>query len=147
MSDPFKPPANDPRPVDAMTRAQVGLILGLDSILNAAGLVLVCPRCAANGHPHLDTNNTLDDEIWKVDCQCRRRRIARTESRMVATGWLLLMVEDLLAPLSLDVRCPSEQCRLKPLKIWQSPDGLTVRVNCHCGGEYKFQRKQTSQPN
>jgi hypothetical protein len=146
MSDPFKSPASDPRPVDAMSRAQVGLVMGLESILHAAGLVLVCPKCVADGHPDLDTNNAQDDEIWKIDCRCRRRRIARTESRMVASGWLLLMVDDLLRPLSLDVRCPSERCRTKPLTIRQSANGLTVTVNCHCGGEYKFQRKQ-SKPN
>lgn len=137
---------NDPRPTEAMSRAQCGLILGLEGILREAGLVLVCPRCAANGHSRLDTNNDIGDEIWKIDCQCRRRRIARMDSRMTSTGWLLLMVEDLLAPLGLDVRCPSPKCLTKPLKMHQSADGRTVTVTCHCGGSFKFQKTQPTKP-
>jgi len=147
MSDEYKSLTTiDQRPTDAMSRAQVGLIMGLDSVLRDAGLILTCPRCAADGFPRLDTNNDPTDEIWKIDCRCRRRRIARMDSRMTSTGWLLLLVQDLLAPLSLDVRCPSAKCLGKPLNIHQSVDGTKVTVTCHCGGEYKF-KKKPSKPN
>lgn len=145
--DIYKSLAVDPRPLEAMSRAQVGLVVGLDSVLRDAGLVLVCPRCAADGHSYLDTANDLTDDVWKIDCLCRRRRIARTDAMMVPSGWLLLMVPDLLASLSLDVRCPSKTCLLQPLTVRESADGLSVTVTCHCAAHRQFKKKKKTQPN
>lgn len=143
----FQRLVGDQRPLDAMSRAQVGLVMGLEKVLRDAGLVLVCRHCVADGDAHLDTNNSAADEIWKIDCKCRRRRIARIDAMMVPSGWLLLMKDDLLEPLALDVRCPSRRCLLQPLKIHQSLDGMTLTVTCHCGGVYKFSKTKQSRPN
>jgi len=128
-----------------MSRAQVGLVLGLEKVLRESSLVLTCPRCAAEGHT-LDTANAVTDEIWKIDCQCRRRRSARTDAMMVPIGWLLLMVPDLLESLSLDVRCPSKTCLLKPLSVQESADGTRLTVTCHCAAERQFKKKHKTQP-
>lgn len=147
MAEPFRHFVDEQLPIEAMSRAQVGLVLGLESVLRKAGLVLLCPRCAIDGNLQLDTSNSVEDEIWKIDCRCRRRRSPRVTSMMVPTGWLLQMVNDLLGPLSLDVRCPSRRCLLKPLQLRQSLDGMTLTVTCHCGREYKFNKTRTSKPN
>ena len=60
MAEPFTAFTNDPRPLTDLSRAQVGLILGLNNIVREMGVVLVCPRCAADGHFDLDTQNTPD---------------------------------------------------------------------------------------
>jgi hypothetical protein len=143
--DVYKSLAGDPRPIEAMNRAQVGLVVGLEKVLKDSSLVLVCPRCAAEGHG-LDTANAMTDEIWKIDCQCRRRRSAKTDAMMVPSGWLLLMVPDLLASVSLDVRCPSPTCLLKPLTVEESADGMTVTVRCHCAAHRQFKKKKKTQP-
>jgi len=129
----------DDRPVDAMSRAQLALILGLEDILREAGLVLTCPRCAADDHPQLATNNNIEDEVWKIDCQCRRRRVNRSNTApMRATGDLLLLVPDLLKPLSLDVRCANPRCVSKALTIKQTRNDLIVE--CRCGTQRTFHK-------
>lgn len=147
MSDPFVAIESDQRPLDPMNHLQIGLLLGLDSVLREAGLILVCPRCAADGNPVLATDNSMTDETWKIDCHCRRRRSPKTSSMMVPSGWLLQLKDDLLAPLSLDVRCPRRQCLLKPLTIRESADGMKLSVECHCGNKYDFKKRKHTRPN
>ena len=143
MVSAFSQYALDTRPMDAMSRAQMGLILGLEAFLHDAALVLTCPRCAAEGVGTLTTNNSVEDTVWKIDCQCRRRRVnSRGMSPMPTSGWLLLMTKDLLGPLGLDVRCPT--CITTPLTLHQSGDHLTV--TCACGGARHFKRHASDRP-
>jgi hypothetical protein len=129
----------DGRPTDAISRAQISLILGLDPVLQAAGLILTCARCAADGTPVLVTANSPEDTIWKIDCACRRRRVTRAGSQpMEPSGDLLLMAADLLRPLGLELRCPARPCLLQPLDIRQTAAG--VRVTCHCGTKRHFHK-------
>ena len=65
---------------------------------------------------------------------------------MVPTGWLLLMVPDLLAPISLDVRCPSTRCLLRPLTLHQSVDQKVLTATCHCGKTFRFKKTKTTTP-
>lgn len=130
--------ALDPRPVDALSRAQISVILGLEHVLQQSGLVLLCPRCASNGHGALDTGNSPEDDVWKIDCQCRRRRVNRTDAAQLPSGDLLLLVKDLLGPVSLDVRCPSRRCINHPLEMRQTVEGLIV--TCRCGGKLHFRK-------
>jgi hypothetical protein len=135
--------AIDTRPVEAMSAAQASLVLGLDTILREASLVLTCPRCAAEGHGTLQTKNGPGDALWKMDCQCRRRRIEPgLIVPMVATGWLLTLAEELLGPLSLAVRCPSSTCLLIPLELRQGLDTLTVV--CQCSASRVFKKTSTT---
>jgi hypothetical protein len=133
--------AIDTRPLDAMSSVQASLVQGLDSILRDASLVLTCPRCAADGHGTLQTQNGPGDVLWKMDCQCRRRRIEPGVTPMASTGWLLTLVEELLGPLSLAVRCPSPTCVLTPVELRQGLD--TLAVVCQCGAERVFTKKPT----
>jgi len=146
MDKSFSSIANDPRPIDAMSHLQIGLVLGLDKVLREAGLVLTCPRCAAEGHPTLDTNNSMTDDVWKIDCLCRRRRGKKTDTMMVPSGWLLQLKDDLLGPLHLDVRCPRRSCILTPLTIHESLDRAKLTVTCSCGNTFDF-TKPRSKPN
>jgi len=121
------------KPTETLTAAQIGVVIGLDTILQMAGLILTCPRCASEGNPRLITDNGAEDTIWKIDCQCRKRRIQRrhVSQLMAPSGDLLLLVSELLKPVGLDVRCPTTRCLLSPLEMRRTEDSLIV--SCHCG--------------
>lgn len=130
----------DERPTTEISRAQIGVILALDTILQSAGLILACPRCVCEDNDaSLRTDNNPLDVQWKIDCRCRRRRIYRGQAtqRMLPSGDLLLLVPELLKPLGLDVRCPSRRCVQRPLTMQVTEDGLIV--SCQCG-RYTFRK-------
>lgn len=115
-----------------ITETQIAAILGLENLLHASGLILICPNCLADGDPFLTTENTPTASEWKIDCGCRERRILRTAvpDPMDADGNLMAAAEAILAPLRLSVRCPERRCIASPLEIERTPD--TVIVRCHC---------------
>lgn len=136
----------DPRPVEAMSPAQLGLILGLNALIQESGdglLTVTCPRCAADGHPQLLTDNDPEEGTWKIDCRCRRRRVMRqTGVAMETSGDLLLLASDLLGPIGLVVRCPHPQCLTTPLTLRATALGVTA--TSPCGTELKYERKRAS---
>lgn len=125
-------------PIDTLTRAQISVILALETVLQAAGLILTCPRCAADGFPRLKTDNDPKDLTWTIDCRCRQRRVSRSEAQPMSTsGDLLRLTPELLSPISLAVRCPSSPCLLTPLEMHPTPEGLLVTCRC---GRYQFRK-------
>ena len=115
-----------------MTPYQIGAILGLERLVQATGLVIICPTCLREGFGQLDTNNDPRAEEWRIDCRCRERRIStkRLSQSHDADGDLIAQADDLLRPLSLSVRCPQRSCLPYPLDI-DRRDTTTI-IRCHC---------------
>ncbi len=114
------------------TPAQISAILGLEAIIHATGLTLICTRCLADGFRGLDTDNDPNAAEFKIDCQCRERRVnaADVGRAMDADGDLIAHADEMLRPLSLSVRCPDRRCITHPLEIEHTPEGTIIR--CHC---------------
>lgn len=119
-------------PREALTASQLALIVSIDTVLQQCGLILTCPRCAADGFPRLSTDNDRSEPIWKIDCHCRERRAAKADlgALMVPSGDLLLLVDQTLRSAGLAVRCPTKRCLLTPLDLTATADGVMVRCNC-----------------
>jgi len=115
-----------------LSGAQVAAILGLENIVLATGLVIVCPRCTADGDPTVVTDNSPDEPVWKIDCRCKERRIlAKDVTRPLdADGDLIAQAESILAPVGLSVRCPQRRCLPYPLEIERTPTVTIVRCRC-----------------
>jgi hypothetical protein len=114
------------------TTVQIAAVLGLESLVQAAGLILVCPRCLSEGDPFLKTDNGPHSQELKIDCGCRERRIAASDvgRAMNADGDLIAAAEQILGPISLAVRCPERKCVTHPLEIERSETGTIVRCRC-----------------
>ncbi len=112
--------------------AEIGTILGLENVLSATGLILTCPQCANDGFPALDTENDPRQQEWKIDCQCRERRLARSDMRGIfdSDADLLATADQTLRPLRLTVRCPEPRCLRHPIEIERTPTSTIIR--CHC---------------
>lgn len=119
-------------PRDAMTPMQIAAILGLEALMQATGLVILCPRCLSEGFGMLDTDNAPGNAIWKMDCRCRERRVkvAEVGRPLDADGELLANADQILAPLSLVIRCPEKTCIQHPLEIERGLDATIVRCRC-----------------
>ena len=115
-----------------ITGPQISAILGLERLIQATGLILVCPRCLEDGDASLETDNTPGQAEFKIDCGCRERRIAARDLvvAMDADGDLAVQAEAMLAPLSLSLRCPDRRCLRHPLDIEQTPDHTILRCRC-----------------
>lgn len=115
-----------------LSNAQIAAILGLENIVQATGLVIVCPRCTAEGDPTVETDNTPDAQVWKIDCRCRERRVLKKDVTRVmdADGDLIAQAEAILAPVSLSIRCPQKRCIQYPLEIERTPTFTVVRCRC-----------------
>lgn len=121
------------RPTLALSSAQIGIILALEPLLADTGMSLVCPACVRDrGDASLQTANSPGDETWKIDCQCRQRRVARTAVGTIPplTGDLFLLGTDALAAVGLALRCPRRRCVRQALEMRQTPQGLVVRCDC-----------------
>jgi hypothetical protein len=114
------------------TAVQIGTILGLEIMLQAAGLILTCPSCADDGSPQLETDNSPTAREWKIDCGCRERRLAREDMRGIfdGDGDLMATAEDTLRSLRLTVRCPEVRCVRFPLDVERTEKGTVVRCRC-----------------
>ena len=121
------------RPTILLSGAQIGLLLALEDVFQAAGLVVVCPHCLrSKGRGELTTDNAPGDAVWKMNCACRDRK---ADPRSVGTvpapsGDLLPLAEAALAGADLVIRCPSRTCRHRPLEMRQTPEGLLVTCEC-----------------
>ncbi len=117
-----------------LTSPQVALILALEPVLEATGLRVVCPRCAAQGFDGLETNNGGQDTAWKMNCGCTSRTFNRAALThlMTPSGDLIPLAETLLAPAHLAIRCNvrAAGCLSTPLTYTQTADALTVRCQC-----------------
>lgn len=112
--------------------ADIGTILGLEHVLQATGLILTCPQCASEGFPALETDNQPSQPEWKIDCQCRERRLARSDMRGIfdSDGELLATADQTLKALRLTVRCPERRCLRHPLAIERTPTSTIIRCQC-----------------
>jgi hypothetical protein len=124
------------QPQIQLTAAQLSLILGLESVLQNAGLGLICPFCAGSAPCDglLTTDNDPFDLSWKLDCDCRHRVGARAGVMpMQPSGDLILLAAELLKDARLDVRClkTHAQCRYTPLTTQRL--ATQIRVECPCG--------------
>jgi hypothetical protein len=115
-----------------LTGGQIAAILGLENVVKATGLVIVCPHCAAEGDPFVDTDNSPSAPEWKIDCRCRERRIKASEVTrpMDADGDLVAQADEILKPVSLSVRCPQQKCINHPLEIERTPTATIIRCRC-----------------
>jgi hypothetical protein len=115
-----------------LTGAQIAAILGLEELVKATGLVIVCPHCTAEGDPFVDTDNDPQAAEWRIDCGCRERRIlAKNVTRpMDADGDLIAQANEILKPVSLTLRCPQKKCLNHPLEIERTPTTTIVRCRC-----------------
>lgn len=115
-----------------ITAAQIAAILGLESLVQAAGLVLVCPRCVSEGDASLSTDNGPHSQVFKIDCGCRERRMPAADVTHVmdADGTLMSAADQILQPLSLAVRCPERRCVAHPLEIERTETSTIVRCRC-----------------
>lgn len=138
-------------PTIELTSQQMAVLLGLESVCQAAGLWVVCPECAREYGTvkHLVTNNHPSDTVWKVNCKCTKRSFqkAALQHSLVPSGDLLTAAATLLVPARLAVRCPVKAtgCLTTPLTIIQRPDGITARCQCWTAqlgaGTYIFTKK------
>lgn len=112
--------------------SQVGVLVGLQSMLQASGLILVCPRCLSEGGSHLAGNVDVTLPTWHLNCGCTERVIERRHASRAydADGDLMVSAGTVLQPLRLSVRCPERTCVQHPLEIERSPAGVIVRCRC-----------------
>lgn len=126
----LQPAGAGPQTVD-LTPAQVALIVALEPILQATGLSVVCPTCAAANDVSLVTDNGREDATWKIHCACTQRTFPRQAlPTMVTSGDLLLHAETILRGARLAVRCIAPWCLTADLTVTPETDGVTVRCQC-----------------
>lgn len=115
-----------------LTAMQLGTIVGLEQFLQAHRLILACPRCVADGDLFLDTDNSPYAQEFKVDCQCRERRIHASDARQAldADGDLIASAENILKPVSLSIRCAERKCVSHPIEIERTPTSTILRCRC-----------------
>lgn len=118
-----------------LSAVQWSLIISLESVLQEAGLILLCPFCAGSAPCDgiLQADNDTLDLRWKLDCDCTERRgSSRGVSPMPEGGDLVLLAADLLKSARLDIRCPQKthQCRYTPLISRRMRD--YVQTECPC---------------
>lgn len=124
------------KPQIQLTAAQLSLIVSLESVLQNAGLGLICPHCvgAEPCDGMLVTNNDPMDLSWKLDCDCTHRVGSRAGvSLMPASGDLVLMAADALKEAKLDIRCLriKTNCRYTPIRSQRLAN--QIRIECQCG--------------
>ena len=124
------------KPQIQMTAAQLSLIVSLESILQKAGLGLICPQCVGSAACDglLTANNDPYDVSWKLDCDCTHRvGSAAGVNPMPPSGDLILLGADLLKAAKLDIRClkTKTNCRYTPLVSQRT--ATQIRVECPCG--------------
>lgn len=124
------------KPQIQLTAAQLSVIVGLESVLQKAGLGLICPYCVGKEPCDglLMTNNDPLDLSWKLDCDCTHRVGSRAGVNPVpASGDLILLAAELLKDAKLDVRClrTKTNCRYQPLKSQRT--ATAIRIECECG--------------
>lgn len=140
-------PLNAPiKPRLQLTKAQLSLILGLESVLRDAGLGLICPFCAGSAPCDglLTAGNHPLDLVWKLDCDCvERRGMHGGVSPVPPSGDLILLAAEALKDARLDIRClrTQTQCRYHPLVSQRLP--TQIRMRCHCG-EMTFKAARTA---
>lgn len=120
-----------------LTPLQVGFLIGVEPVLQATGLWIVCEQCAilTGTVKHLTLANAPEDPIWKADCRCTTRRIPRAQvtRSLPPNGRLLLDAPTILRGTGLAVRCPHKatRCLWTPLEtVRDTPEELTVRCQC-----------------
>lgn len=119
-----------------LTPAQLSLILGLETVLQKAGLALICPFCAGSAPCDglLTTDNHPLDLTWKLDCDCRERRGTRMGVMpMPPCGDLILLAAEALREARLDIRCPKipTHCRYEPIRTQRL--ATKIQLECQCG--------------
>jgi hypothetical protein len=142
------------KPSLELTSQQVGLLLALEPVCQAAGLWIVCPICAVDlgTYKHVQTGNSPKDDVWTMTCPCTTRsfRRATLSHSFLPSGDLLRAAETLLPTARLAVRCPNKisKCLTTPLQLTDRPDGLTARCRCWelslGSGVYTFRKKQAA---
>jgi hypothetical protein len=120
------------RPHLHLEPAQTGVVVGLQAMLDAAGLILVCPRCLSEGGSHVIGDVDVTRPVWRLECGCTIRVLERKDAirPFDADGDLIASADSVLRPLSLAVRCPEPRCVNHPLEIERTPAGVVVRCRC-----------------
>ena len=120
------------RPRLKLEPAQTGVVVGLQSMIDAAGLILVCPKCLSEGGSHVQGDVDVTKPVWRLECGCTVRVLERKDARTPydADGDLIASADTVLRPLSLAVRCPEPRCVKHPLEIERTPLGVIARCRC-----------------
>lgn len=120
------------RPRVKVEPAQTSVIVALQAMLDASGLILVCPDCLSDGGSNLQGDATVASAVWKLECACTVRVMERKDAMRPfdADGDLMASANTVLQPLKLTVRCPEASCVHRPLEMERTDSGLVVRCQC-----------------
>lgn len=116
-----------------MEPSQTSVIVSLQELLRAYGLILACPRCLlARGASHVTGDVSVTAPRWNLTCDCTNRIMERRHARHPydADGDLMASAETVLAQVSLTVRCPEKDCLPFPLEMERTAPCLIVRCRC-----------------
>lgn len=114
-----------------LTPTQTSVLVALNRMLEAARLILACPRCLLNGGSKIEGTVSASQAHWSLNCDCTERQMSRADVReMDADAELFASAEDVLRPLSLVIRCAEARCVTQPLELERAADGLIVRCPC-----------------
>lgn len=112
--------------------AQTAFLIALQSMLNASGLILVCPQCLSEGGSNLHGDVAADRAVWTLGCDCTLRVMERKDAARPfdADGDLIASAKTVLEPVKLMVRCPERSCLRHPIEIERAESGVIVRCRC-----------------
>ncbi len=112
--------------------AQTSMIVALNSMLDASGLILVCPQCLSEGGSNLSGDVDVKSAVWKLECACTVRVMERKDAARPfdADGDLIASANTVLQPVKLMVRCPERTCVRYPLEFERADAGMIVRCRC-----------------
>jgi hypothetical protein len=112
--------------------AQTAMLVPLQGMLAAAGLILVCPQCLSEGGSHLSGDVASDQAVWKLECACTVRVMERKDAvkPFDADGDLIASANTVLNPVKLMVRCPQRACLRHPIEVERGERGVIVRCQC-----------------
>ena len=114
-----------------LTPAQTSMVIALQRLLQASGLILVCPRCLSDGGSHVEGDVSASSPTWRLTCGCAERVMQRADvSPMDADGQLFAEASTELPSLRLAIRCPDRRCVDQPLELTRTPDLFAIRCTC-----------------
>lgn len=114
-----------------LTPVQTSLVIALQRILQASGLVLVCPQCRAMGSSHVRGDVSATTPVWRLTCDCAERVLQRADvTPMDADGALFAEAQTALRPIRLAVRCAERTCVDHPVELIRTPDLWSVTCSC-----------------
>jgi len=115
-----------------LTKAQTQTVVALQPLLQATGLILVCPKCQAGEGSHIEGDVDVSRPQWRLTCDCTERVMDRSDVRGLpdADGELVQQAEDTLRPVRLSVRCGERSCVGVPVDVTRGLNSAEIRCQC-----------------